>query len=803
MFQNYFRVAIRNLLKSRFFTLLNIIGLSVGIVSCLLIFHYIHYETSFDKFHDDYEQIYRLRYERTADEGTIVQFASCCPPGAPFVKEKFPQIEKIGRLYRHKAVMSFEQKKFTEEFMFFAEPELLDVFTFSLVDGTFDSALVKPGTALIASSVAKKYFGDEPATGKMFQVDKDNSYIITGVYKDFPENSHIQCDVLLAYKDLITLKGQELQEAWGYTGFFTYLRLTKGTDVQELQSQILNSVENEFKEWIEKYGVHVYLQLQPLADIHLKSHYLQEFKVNGSQDTVRILSVIAVFIVLMAWINYINLSTAMAMSRAKEVGIRKVVGASRRHLGTQFLLETVIVNALSVLIALVLIVLVLPQFYHFTGMPDMYSLLDRVWFWAGIAILFVAGVVFSGSYPVFLLTSFKPQKVLKVKNSAGFRGMGLRKVLLLTQFIIALLLITGTFAIYNQIRFMRKQDLGFAMNQTLVFKVPRVVAEEGKEEKFEAFKTEAKRLSGVTDACFVTEVPGRQFFWDNGGIRKKGSDQTHNRNYMITGVDFNFIEMFDLEIVAGRSFSREFSSDKGALMLNEKAVEWMGFESAEEAVGSEVSYWEKIYPIIGVVKNYHQQTVKDDFEPQIFRYYPTAYFGVFALNLDGKSIPQSMKQVQELWAQFFPGNPFDFYFLDEYYDQQYKADQMFGQVIGLFSVLAVLVTCLGILGLSAYSAVQRTKEVGIRKVLGANVPGIVLMFAKDFLLLLGIAFIVALPAGIYGIRLWLNDFVQKMDLNVLLFLLPLIVVWIITLLTVTTQAFRAAQTNPVDTLRYE
>ena len=803
MLVNNLKIALRYLFKTRFFTLLNIVGLSAGMVTCLLIFHHVHYETGFDKYHDNVEQIYRLRYERTSSDGSAVRFASCCPPGGPWARENYPQIETIARLYQHKAVVSHEQLLFSEEYMYFAEPEIFKVLTIPFIDGDPATALTQPNTAVISQSTALRYFGSEQAVGKSFRVNRDQNYLVTGVYRDFPENSHIRCDIMLAYADLITLRGEELQQAWGYTGFYTYLRLRPGTDAAALESQMNASVGELLKEWLDQYGVTVYLKLQPIRDIHLTSHYLQELKTNGDADTVKILSIIAVFIILMAWINYINLSTARAASRARQVGIRKVIGASRVQLSIQFLLETIIVNLLSVVTALGLLLLFLPAFYRFTGMPAGYPMFSQPWFWLALAGLFIGGVLLSGGYPVLLVSSFRPEKVLKGGTQGAGKGPGLRKGLLLAQFVIALLLITGTFAIVRQIRFMRNQKLGFKMDQTLVVKVPRVVNSDNKESLFDTFKSRVRGLSGIRNAAYVTEVPGRQFYWDNGGIRRKGADASEDKNYMIVGVDYDFIDMFGLELVAGRSFSREFPADKDALMLNEKAVAWLGFASPQDAIGKEVDYWEKIYPVIGVLKNYHQQTVKEDFEPQIFRYYPTASFGVFAIQLNGSSIRQSVDQVHELWSEFFPGNPFDYYFLDEYYDQQYHADEMFGKTIGLFSVLSVLVTCLGILGLSAFSAMQRTKEVGIRKVLGANVPGIVYLFAREFLLLLGTAFVIALPIALYGIHLWLLDFVQKMNMNIGLFLLPLVIVWFITLLTVASQAFRVANSNPIDALRYE
>ncbi len=802
MFKNYFKIAYRNLLKTKIYSLINIFGLCIGMVSCLLILHYIHYEKSYDKYHKNSDRIYRLRYERSAEGGTFVRFASACPVAAPLIKDRYPEVELAARFYRNQGIVSFGDKKFIEDKMFFAESNIFKILTISFIEGDPYKAIDNANTAVISKSTARKYFGDEPAIGKYISVDKEEDYLITGIFVDFPQNSHIKCDILLSYPNLVTLRGQELQQSWGHTGFYTYILLKPGTDYQALETKFASLIEEQAGEIMKHYGVVFFLKLQPLLDIHLTSHYMQELETNGHNDTVRYLSIIALFIVIMAWVNHINLSTARSLTRAKEVGVRKSVGAQRIHLIIQFFTETTLLNFIAIIVAIIFSELCLSLFHTLTGLPQSIHLLNQSWFWSVIVLLLFGGILISGFYPVFLLTSFHPINVLKGKLGTATKGIGLRKALVLFQFVITLILITGTYAVYRQIDFMRNQELGFDKEQILAVKTPRIVSG-SMEEKFKTFKDVAKQIRGIQNASFATEVPGRQIYWDAGAIHKKGTDLTTGRNYQIVGVDYDFVDVFDLNFVSGRNFSREFPADKHSVLFNEKAVEWMGFESPEAAVGQEIDYWGEYFKIIGVLKNYHQQSLKEEFEPHIYRFISGNNRGHFAMKIDDAKVKETVDRVHKLYAKLFPGNPFEFFFLDDYYNQQYQADELFGKVVGLFSVLAIFVTCLGIFGLSAFNAVQRTKEIGIRKAVGATVSNIMYLLTKDFIILLVLAFLISLPFTLFGINFWLSDFAHRTKLNFILFLLPLITVWLITIFTASTQAIRAASANPIESLRYE
>jgi putative ABC transport system permease protein len=806
MLLNYLKTALRNLKRNALFSSVAILGLAVGMAACLLILNYVSFEKSYDRFHKDSERIYRLRYERTSEEGQKVQFASCCPPAADVIRGAYPEVEIIARIYRHRAVVTRKDQniKFMEERMYFAEPDFFKIFDFAFIEGDPLDGIRTANNAFISRSTALKYFGDEDPVGKTFMVDGKVDYTVVGIFEDVPPNSHLKFDFLLSYQNLISIRSPEVLQSWGYTGFFTYLRLKPGADPAAFEKKMPSLVESHAGELMTYYKVLIELRMQPLRDIHLTSHFMQEYEINGNRASVNVLLIVAVFIILMAWINYINLSTSRSLTRAKEVGLRKVVGASRFQLIAQFLLETFLIYVLALSLALVLISMFFPFFNRITGTPAVESLWKMSWFWLSLLAMSLAGILLSGAYPVVAVSAFKPVVVLRGKLGDKPKGMNLRKALVVFQFVIALVLITATFSIYRQIVYMKNQDLGFDMERIIVVDTPRI-RDESFRESVVSFKEELLRQSQIKKLCVVTEVPGRQIIWDNGGIKRAGEDMSKGKNYQIVGVDYDFVDVFDLDILQGRNFSKDFPADKDALLLNETAVKWMGFDSSEEAIGGTVDYWGEFYPIIGVLADYHQQSLKESFEPHIYRLYPYGRppWGLFAIKTGAQNIKETIQLVEQHYEAFFPGNPFQFFFLDDYFDQQYKSDELFGKVIGIFSFLAVLVTCLGIFGMSSFMAIQRTREIGIRKVLGATMGSILKLLMKEFLVLISVSLIIAWPLAFWGIQQWLNTFAYRVSWNFLLFLMPLIIVLAITTVTISSNIFKAALANPVDSIKHE
>ena len=802
MLKNYLKVAFRNILKDKASSAINILGLAFGMSACLLILYFVNFEKSYDTFHDNSDRIYRLRYERTDQEGQSVQFASCCPPMGLRIRESYPEVERVARIFRVKASVSHIDRNFIEEKMYYAESELFEIFNYKFIEGDPLSGIKEPNTAFISQSTAKKYFGNQNPIGQILSVDKKVDYEITGVFEDVPANSHLKFDILLSYPSLINHYGPEIENSWGDSGWFTYLLLRKNADPTALEQKLPSLIDAGFVEALEYYKLTADFPLQPLKDIHLTSHFMQEYEVNGDRDTVNLLLIIALFVIIIAWVNYINLSTARSLTRAKEVGIRKVAGATRKQLVEQLFLETVIINAIAVVIAFAIILLVLPLFRQITGTPVEYGIWTQTWFWVTTIAMGIFGVFLSGIYPVFILSSFKPAAVLKGKLGNNAKGINLRKILVGFQFVMAIGMLICTYTVFSQIQFMKNQDLGFSVNQKLVLQAPRV-RDNTYASKLKTFKEQLLSISGINKFCSTTDVPGKQGWWDAGAIHRKGNDD--NKNYQIVGIYYDFASVFDLKFVSGRNFSKEFPSDTSSIILNETAVNWLGFENSEAAIGGEVVYWDKTFKVVGVLKDYHQQSLKQAFEPHIFRFLPTGrdVRGFLAMEVSANDIQSIVNNVKAQYDKSFPGNPFEYFFLDDYFNQQYKGDELFGKVFAIFAFLAMFVTSLGILGLSSFMVSQRKREIGIRKVLGADVKNIVLLLTKDFQLLLIFAFVIAAPLSYFGIEHWLQSFAVRMNLTAGLFLFPLILVLFITGITIASQVIKAANLNPVETIKYE
>jgi putative ABC transport system permease protein len=799
MLKNYITSALRNLYKTRVYTIVNILGLSIGMAIFILILSYVTQEKSYDKFHNDYERIYRVRYERYSEDGESVRFASCCPPVGLRIRSLFPEVEKVARIARYPASVSFQDVIFFEERLFYAEPEFFELFNFSFISGDPVNGINGPNKVFISQSTAKKYFGDENPIGKSISIDKKTECEITGVFKDMPQNSHIKLDIVLPWKNLLNLLGPDFDESWGDSGAFTYIKFKEESNITEFHDKLNKLADDEFGSILKQYKLTMTLPLQPLTDIHLNSHFQQEFEVNGDKTTTNLLMVVALLIIVIAWVNYVNLSTARSLTRAKEVGLRKVVGALRFQLMVQLFLEVVIINCIAVVLALLLTLLFNPLMIYLTGSQLSVSLWNTQLLWTSILSLFSIGILLSGLYPVFVLSSFNPLHVLKGKLGSKPEGINLRKALVVFQFTMALGLLSCTLAVFKQVNFMRNQSLGFSIDKVVAVRGPRVMAANHRS-NVNSFKQEIVKNSLVDKMCVVTEVPGKQVYWDAGGIAPVGSDES--KNYQIVGVDYDFVDLFETKILVGRSFSRNFPSDTVALVLNETAVKWMGFVSPDSCVGKQVNYWGIIYTIIGVMKDYHQQSPKVAFEPHLYRLLPygRGSRSMFAFKVNS---PNAVKVIQSKYEELFPGNPFEYFFLDEYFDRQYKSDIIVGRVFSIFSILAIMVTAMGILGLFSFMVTQRTKEIGIRTVIGADTKALIILFSKDFLWLTLMSFAIAIPLSYYFIIQWLESFTVKMPITISIFLVPLVILAFVAGSTITYQVLRAVRQNPVESLRSE
>ncbi len=797
-----FKIALRNILNNRLFSLISITGLSAGITAFLFIMLYIRYERSYDTFNKNYENIYRLRYERSSAEGESVKFASCCPPAAIRIRELYPEAEKIARIFRYRATVIFGVKKFYEERMYFTEPQLFEIFDVKFIAGNPATGISSANCAFISESYARKYFGENDAMGQTISIDKEMNFVITGIFRDIPDNSHLKFDILLSWPNLLTHYGPDIESSWGDTGFFTYFLMKPPASPELFEQKLKDLVESDFGEVLRTYKLTCDLKVQPLSDIHLKSNYMQEMEVNGNNNTVVFLNIIAFIIMIIAWVNYINITTARALTRAAQVGLSKIAGASGKQLVIHFFIETFIINVTSAAVSLGFLLILKPLFHNLTGISHEFIFIKEGWFWMTFIILLFSGVILSGMYPVYVITSLKVSEVIRGKYTHSEKGILVRKALLTFQLLMSVTLITCTMVIYRQNNFIRNQDKGITIEDILVVRAPRV-RDNSFGTKLVTFKEELLKNKHITKFSVGTEVPGRQILWDAGGIFRVGSHQS--KNYQIIGIDYDYLDLLGAEVIAGRNFDKSYSTDSSSLILNEKATRWMDFSSPDEAINKQVNYWDKIYTIAGVVKNYCQQSPKEAFEPHIFRFMPHGrdIRGFFIMKYIAGNEDYVLKLIENEYNRFFPDNPFDHFFLTDYYDQQYRDEMLLAKILAVFSILSLIITCLGIFGLTAYLLVQRSKEISIRKVLGSDSINLMMLFSKDFMIFTFVAFLFAVPLSYYWITGWLNSFELQVVISVWNFVLPFIIALLMTMITIIVIVKRTVSQNPSGNLRTE
>lgn len=806
MLKNYFKIAWRNIKRHKAYSAINIIGLAIGIAACLLILQYVSFELSYENFQANKERIYRVEQDRYDNGKLSTQWAAGAFGVGNAFKDAIPEIEDYVKLVQAGNIITDVQNQPLKiEKTFFASSSFFNIFTYPLIAGDKNTALKNIYTAAISETLAKKIFGTTNVVGKQLELNRKDNYIITAVYKDAPVNTQIKPDLLLSYATFLkdaTGPGYNPETAWESDGCLTYLLLNRGADPKKVEAKFVPVADKFVGADMKKFNSAVTYNLQPLTDIHLNSHYIMEPGENGDGKTVYLLLGIALFIVVIAWVNYINLATARAITRAREVGVRKAIGSQRRQLVIQFLSESAVLNGLALILAILFVMAAIPGFNALSGQQLSFSLFAKNDFWLGLVALFVTGVFLSGLYPAFVLSGFKPIEVLKGKTSGTKQSSLLRKSLVVFQFAASLFLLIGTVTVYRQIQFMRRQSLGVNIDQTLVITRPTVGADSTFLQKITAFKEETSRQTFVKNITVSTSVPGEAVGWNAGGIKLVEQDDSKQKQYRVIGVDYDYLKTFGLKLLAGRAFSKEFGADDSSVIFNEKAIELLGFHKPEEALNKRIDFWGGRYTIIGVAKNFHQQSLRQDYEPLILRCIP-AVTGSVSIKIKDADAGSAVTAVKAEWNKFFPGNTFEYFFLDDHFNEQYKADQRFGSVFSLFTCLAVLVACLGLFGLASFTTLQRTKEIGIRKVLGASINSILQLLYKEFALLLAIAFLIAAPLAWLASSKWLQSYAFRINVGWLYVVLPFLLMIAIAFITVSFQSIKAAIANPVKSLRTE
>ena len=615
MLRNYFKTAWRNIKRHKAYSAINILGLAIGIAACLLILQYVSFELSFENFQVNKDRIYRVQQDRYDNGKLSTQWAAGAFGVGNAFKAAIPEIEDYVKVIQNGNVTTeVKSQPLKIEKVYFANSSYFNIFTYPLISGNKTTALKEPFTAALSESTAKKIFGSTNVVGKRLELNRNSNYTVTAVYKDPPVNTQLKPDILLSYatfqKWTTDSAGNGPETAWQWDGCLTYLLLHKGADPATVEKKFIPVVKKFTDEDMKKYNAGVIYHMQPLRDIHLYSHYMMEPGENGDGKTVYLLLGIAFFIVVIAWVNYINLATARAITRAREVGVRKAVGSQRRQLIAQFLSESAVLNAFALIFALTIVVLSIPGFNAISGHHLSISLFIQPNFWLGLIGLFLVGVFFSGLYPAFVLSGFNPVDVLKGKLGTSSKGILLRKSLVVFQFTASLFLLTGTLVVYKQIQYMRKQSLGINIEQTLIVPRPMVGIDSTFLQKITAFKQELQQQSSIQNITVSTSIPGEPVGWNAGGIKLVGQDESKQKQYRVIGVDYDYLKTYGLKIIAGRAFDKSYGSSKYSVIFNRKGIEQLGFNNPEKAIVKKIDFWGDQYTIEGITENFHQQSLR-------------------------------------------------------------------------------------------------------------------------------------------------------------------------------------------------
>ncbi len=794
MIKNYFKIALRKLWKHKVFSFINIMGLAVGMTGCFLIYLYVHFETNYDAFNKKADRIYRVISDiKTPSD--ILLWSSTSGPIAVNMQRDFPEVESAVRISGESFLVKKGNDKFQEKNSVMADSSLLEIFDFPLIYGDKKTALREPMSIVLSQTAAKKYFGNTNPVGQQVLLTGDAyNATITGVMKDIPENSQIKADMIVSMSSRKQIyNDNSLDSQWTSFGLVSYLLLKPNTNVKALTAKFPAFVDLHVGKRLKDAQMSLKFSLEPLRRIYLYS--TRDGSKTGNINNVYIFSIIAIFILLIACINFINLTTARSAERAKEVGIRKVSGAGRFQLAKQFIGESLVISFIAFIIAVLLSSLLLPLFNQLAGKqvssPFFYHpsyIISLFFIAAGIGII-------AGIYPALVLSSFQPVAVLKGRFATGTKGIILRKGLVVFQFTISIILIIGTVIVYTQLHYMRSQDLGFSKDQTIV------IDANGDKNK-DAFKESLASVPGVLATSFSSTVPGGGVNTAYSKVENKAGDM-QTTSLDIYFVDFDYINQYKIKVIAGRAFSKDFGTDTTqAMVINESAVKLLGYSSPDQAIGKKFDQWGRKGKIIGVVKDFHYVALQSPIKPLSMRIEPDGY-QVLSIKVATNNLPATIKSIQSKWNQIIPNRPFDYTFLDESFDKQYRGEDRFGNLFFNFAILAIFISCLGLLGLASYSTIQRTKEIGVRKVLGATVSNIVNLLSIDFLKLVLLSFVIASPVAWLFMHKWLGDFAYRTDLSWWMFVIAGIAAVIIAFGTISFQAIKAAIANPVKSLRTE
>lgn len=818
MLKSYITIALRNIFRNKVYSAINIVGLAIGMAACFFIFLYVRFELSYDKFHKNADRLYRIPMSFHGNGNGI---ATTHPAVGPAMKAEFPEVVEFARLakpgtFSNNSTMWYTNEKgqkkiFNEANFYIADAAFISMFSFPFIEGNPATALTAPATIVISESTAKKYLGTTHALDKVL-VMNEMPLKVTGVYKDVPPNSHIKFDMLIS----LTTAGEKWgYTEWGWPEFYTYVQLAPGADPKKVEARLPAFTEKHLAAKMKEFNFRAMFHIQPVTDIHLRSTFKGEPEPNGSERTVYFLSVLGILTLVIAWINYINLSTAKSMERAREVGLRKMAGATRAQVILQFIFESFLVNCFALFISILLILAFAPFFDQLTGKKISAGFLNSgllgMWkFWVAALLIFIAGAIQVGIYPAFLLSVFKPAMVLKGKFLRSNKGIAVRRILVSGQFVLSILLIAGTIIVYRQLSFMHNQQLGYNIDQVAVVKAPSVF-DSTFTAKANAFKTTLQQNPNIKNVAPSTEIPGKTI-WARNTVRRFNQQRSEGFVGDLIAIDHDFVPTYQMQLAAGNNLPQQPSGEiyrtlKTKALVNEEMVKELGYTSNKEILHQNilmVSYFGDIScEVVGVLKDHHQRSLKDPIHPMMYYQDNNRIWAHFSVSMNTKSAGKTLDYIKAQYDKFFPGNAFESFFLDEYFNNQYQEDERFGDIFVLFTILAIVIACLGLIGLSTFAIKLRTKEIGIRKVLGATVQGIVYLFFSDFIKLVCIAAVIAIPVVYLVASKWLSNFAFHIQLGWFVFVLAPALLMIIAFITVSIQSARAALANPVKALRSE
>lgn len=804
MLTNYFKIAFRTLLKYKSYASINLIGLALGLTAGILILLFVVDELSYDTFHTKADRLYRINTSfYTGESGAGSSNETNGWPIGKIIEKEFPEAEAV--LYTRSAsslLINFEGKRIRQK-MHYASANFFHLFSFPLLHGNSEKALAEPYSVVISEAMQEKYFPQGDALNKTLVMGDSLSFIVTGVMANIPGNSHIQADMLISFTTFENLNPNfSYNDGWGNINMRNYVLLKEGADINNLATKAKNIYMDRVGEQMKNWGVSAYVEFEPMSKIYLETKSGNGMGPVGSIERVYLLSGIAGFVILLACINFINLATARSVYRAKEVGLRKVVGSTRRGLIAQFLSESFVLTVLSLFLALVFIGLVLPFFNQLLGKSYQLLSLTHVSIISGVIVLVFLVSLLAGYYPALIMSSLRPVEVLKGKMQSSKRGVQLRRSLVIFQFVISVALVAGTLVVIDQLNYMQQQALGFDKDQVLVINAARINVQHPT--TFETFKNQLKELASVEDVTYTNALPGSPGWRGQVAFAEgKTGDDAISVEYM--AVDENYINTLNLELISGNNFNVQRQAElNDGLILNETAVSLFGWSSPQEAIGKKITSPSRQPEgtVIGVVKDYHQFGLQEKIGPMTMDYAPDNSY-LYAVRYKAEDTKALISDVTTLWKSTFSGYDFDYFFLDENFEKQYQAEQRLASVLALFAGITIVIALIGLLGLVSFMVVARTKEIGVRKVLGADILSITRLLSKEFVMLVIVANLIAFPLVWFVATEWLQGFAFRMTLNPLLFVWTMLFALILTIVVVSFQTVKAALTDPVKSLRYE